>query len=122
MNQKPRFFSGISYTLIVLFVFGALATFSESLGIKPLGEPMYESASKAFVDFLLSIWAVISIGMMIQKRKNGLTLFNASFGANIIIILKDSYESPWEIAIAVGFTIFIFYYYNRNSVKAYLNN
>lgn len=122
MNHKPRFFSGLSYTLIVLFVFSALLLFSETLGMHPLGEPIIESASLAFVNFLLSIWAVISIGMMIQKRKNGLTLFNASFGANIISTFKESYESPWEIAFSVATTVFIFYYYNRNSVKAYLND
>jgi hypothetical protein len=120
MNQKPRFFIGFSYTLLVLSVIGALAALSESLGLRPLGDPMYESAVQAFVDFLLSIWSGVSVGMMIQRRKNGLALFNASFGANILVILKDSYESPWEIAFIVAITVAIYWFYNRTSVRKYL--
>ena len=86
-----------------------------------MGDPLYESATKAILDFLLTIWGGISIAMMIQRRKNGLALFNASFGANIIVILKDSYESPWEIAFIVAFTIAIYWFYNQNSVKKYLD-
>jgi len=121
MNQKPRFFTGFSYALLVLSVIGGLIALSESLGMQPMGDPFYESATKAFLDFLLTIWGGVSIAMMIQRRKNGLALFNASFGANIIVILKDSYESPWEIAFIVAFTIAIYWFYNRNSVKKYLS-
>jgi len=120
MNQKPRFFTGFSYALLVLSVIGGLIALSESLGMQPMGDPFYESATKAFLDILLTIWGGVSIAMMIQRRKNGLALFNASFGANIIVILKDSYESPWEIAFIVAFTIAIYWFYNRNSVKKYL--
>lgn len=122
MNQKPRFFTGFSYALLVLSVIGGLLALSESLGMRmqPMGGPFYESATLAFLDFLLSIWGGVSIAMMIQRRKNGLALFNASFGANILVILKGSYESHWEIAFTVAFTIAIYWFYNRNSVKNYL--
>jgi hypothetical protein len=120
MTQKPRFFTGFSYTLLVLLVFNALVALSESFGSQPLGDPSYDSATEAFVDFLLSIWVGISLGMMIQRRKNGLALFNASFGVNALVILKDSYESPFELAFVVVLTIAIYWFYNRNPVKKYL--
>jgi hypothetical protein len=120
--MKPRFFTGFSYSLLVLFVFGALASICETFGMRPLGEAMYESSTQAFFDFVLSIWGAVSVAMMVQRKKNGLALFNASFGANIVVILKDSYESPWEIAIVVALTIAIYWFYNRESVRAYLKS
>lgn len=120
--MKPRFFTGFSYSLIALFVFGALASLSEALGMRPLGEPMYDTATQAFFDLLLSIWGAASVSMMIQRKKSGLAVFNASFGANMVVILKESYDSLWEAAIIIAITISIYWFYNRNSVRAYLSS
>jgi len=120
--MKPRLFTALSYILIALFAFGTLASLSEMLGMNLLGEPLYENATQAFLDLLLSIWGAVSVSMMIQRKKSGLALFNASFGANIVVILKDTYDSPWEAAIIVAITILLYWFYNRISVRVYLGS
>ena len=118
--MKPPFFTGFSYSLLLLSVFGALASLSETFGMRPFGEPIYQSSAQAFFDFILHIWGAISLAMMVQRKKNSLGIFNASFGANAVYMLKDSYDSPWEASIVVVLTIAIYWFYNRNSVRNYL--
>jgi len=83
---------------------------------------MYQSSIQAFFDFVLCVWGAASVAMMVQRKKNGLSLFNASFGANIVVILKDSYDSPWEVAIVIALTLAVYWFYNMESVRAHLKS
>lgn len=89
-------------------------------GLKLFGEPLYDNATVAFIDFVISIWWLFAITMLLKKERRGLSMFNASFGANVLSSLKSS-NTVMEISLSIAITAAIFWFYNRNSVRDYLS-
>jgi len=119
-SEPSRFFTAISYTWFFLCILDCLVALFEVFGMKPLGEALFTSAGEAFVDLVLTGLCAVSVSMIIQRRKRGLVLLNASLGANMLFIFKTSSDSPLDVVFAGIIVLMIYLYYNRKKVKDYL--
>ena len=121
-QMKPKFFNSLIYVLAGICTFGILSALGELMGIRIFGEPMYSNSSEAIIDALLTIWWLIAISMLLRQQKKGLTLFNASFGANVLATLRSQSSDLWSITFTLIVTLGIYWYFNRSTVKNYLVN